>query len=149
MPRQRNGRTFVGRLAFGPNPLWVPGRRVGRAFLGRMASGPNPFRALRLGRLAKCVGPRPKVPIMPPFSCRGGRSSQVGKKNKILTVILWGTVPLMLLNFQRKICNFFVTTLDAIGSFVSILRFRSSYKRRVGEEIGYLTGYPRSIVGLG
>ena len=55
----------------------------------------------------------------------------------------------MLLNFQRKFYNFFETALDAIGSFESTLRFRSSYKRRVGEEIGYLTGYPRSFVGEG
>ena len=52
----------MGRLAFGPNPLGVPGRRVGRAFLGRLASGPNPFRALGLGRLARGAGPGPKVP---------------------------------------------------------------------------------------
>ena len=55
----------------------------------------------------------------------------------------------MLLNFQRKFCTICETALDAIGSFESILRFRSNYKRLVGEEIGYLTGYPRSFVGEG
>ena len=52
----------MGRLAFGPNPLGVPGRRVGRAFLGQLASGPNPFGALGLGQLARGARPRPKVP---------------------------------------------------------------------------------------
>ena len=55
---------FVGRLAYGPNPLGVPGRTVGRAFLGRLASGPNPFGALGLGRLARGAGPGPKVPTV-------------------------------------------------------------------------------------
>ena len=64
MPRRRNGRAFVGRLASGPNPLWVPGRRVGRAFLGQLASGPNPFGAFGLGRLARGAGPGPKVPTI-------------------------------------------------------------------------------------
>ena len=82
---------------------------------------------------------------MPPFSCQGGRSSPGWKKKrKVNRHFIGNSLPLMLLNFQRKFCNFFVTALDAIGSSVSILRFRSSYKRRVGEEIGYLTGYPRS-----
>ena len=71
------------------------------------------------------------------------------KKNKVDRHIIGNSLPLMLLNFQRKFCNFFVTALDVIGSSVLILRFRSSYKRQVDEEIGYLTGYPRSIVGVG
>ena len=69
------------------------------------------------------------------------------KRDKVDRHIIGNSLPLMLLNFQRKFCNFFVTALDAIGSSESILRFRSSYKRRGGEEIGYLTGYLRSIVG--
>ena len=79
---------FLGRLAFGPNPLGVPERRIRRDFLGRLAFGPNPFRALGLGRLTKGAGPGPMVPIMPPFFCRGGRSSPVGKQRTWLTVIL-------------------------------------------------------------
>ena len=55
----------------------------------------------------------------------------------------------MLLNFQRKFCNCFETALDDIRSFESILRFRGSYKRRVGEEIGFLTGYLLSFVEEG
>ena len=53
----------------------------------------------------------------------------------------------MLLNFQRKFSKFFETVLDVIESFESTLRFRSNYKGRVGEEIGWLIGYPRSFVG--
>ena len=55
----------------------------------------------------------------------------------------------MLLNFHCKFGNFLETTLDAIGSFELILRFRGSYKRLVGELIGCLTGYPRSFIGEG
>ena len=47
----------------GSNPLGVPGRRVGRAFLGQLVPGPFPFEALGSGRLARGVGPGPKVPI--------------------------------------------------------------------------------------
>ena len=99
-------------------------------FLGRLASGPFPFRALRSSRLARGAGPRPKVLTMPPFSCWGGRPSPVGKKNKVDCHIIGNSLPLMLLNFQRKFYNFFVAALDAIGSSISILRYRSSYKRR-------------------
>ena len=67
----------------------APGRRIDRALLGRLAFGPSPFWALGLGRLARGTEPGPMVPTMPPFSCRGGRSSSVGKKKGIsLTVIL-------------------------------------------------------------
>ena len=55
---------FLGRLAFGPNPLGVPWQRIDRAFLGRLASGPNPFGALGLGRLVKGVRPGPMVPTI-------------------------------------------------------------------------------------
>ena len=48
----------------------------------------NPFGALGLGRLAKGAGPGSMVPTMPPFSCRGGRSSLVGKQRTKLTVTL-------------------------------------------------------------
>ena len=74
------------------------------------------------------------VPTMPPFSCRGGRSSLVGKKkrNTLDRHIIGNSRPSMLLNFQRKFCNFLETALDAIGSFELILRFRGSYKRLVG-----------------
>ena len=114
----------------GPNPLGVPGIRVGRAFLGQLVLGPFPFEALGLGWLARGAGPGPKVPTMPPFSCRGGRPSPIGKKNKFDRHIMGNRLPLMLLNFQRKFYNFFVTALDAIESSESILRYRSSYKRR-------------------
>ena len=73
---------FLGRLAFGPSPFGVPGRRIVQAFLGRLASEPSPFGALGLGQLARGAGLGPMVPTMPPFSCRGGRSSPVGKKKK-------------------------------------------------------------------
>ena len=68
-------RAFLGRLAFGPSPLGAPGRRIDRAFLGRPAFGPSPIGALLLGRHARGTGPGSMVPIMPPFSYRGGRPS--------------------------------------------------------------------------
>ena len=129
---RRIDRAFLGRLAFGSNPFGVPGRRIGQAFLGRLAFGPSPFEALRLGRLTRGTEPGPMVPTMLPFSCRGGRSSPIGKKmNKLDRHIIGNSRPSMLLNFQRKFCNFFETALDAIGSFELILRFRVSYKRLV------------------
>ena len=79
MPERRIDQAFLGRLAFGPNPLGVPWRRIDRVFLGRLAPKPDPFGALELGRLARGVGPGPMVPTMPLFSCRGGRSSSVEK----------------------------------------------------------------------
>ena len=90
----------------------------------------------------------PRYPQCPPFPT-GEEDHPRSEKNKVDRHIIGNNLPLTLLNFQRKFCNFFVTALDAIGSSVLILRFGSSYKRRVGEEIGYLTGYPRSIVGVG
>ena len=144
--------TFLGQLAFGPSPFGVPGQRIDRAFLGRLAFRPSPFRALGLGRLARRTEPEPMVPTMPPFSCRGGRSSPVRKKkkkNKLDRHIIGNSRPSMLLNFHRKFGNFLETTLDDIGSFELILRFKGSYKRLVGELIDCLTSYPRSFVREG
>ena len=136
---------FLGRLASRPNPP-ASGRRIYRAFLGRLASGPNPPTfGRRIGRAflglfplellgwagwLGVLGLGPRYPQCPPFSCRGGRPSLVGKKNKVDRHIIGNNLPLMLLNFQCNFCNFFVTALDAIGSSVSILRYRSHYKRR-------------------
>ena len=53
--------------------------------------------------------------------------------NKFDRHIIGNGRPSMLLNFQRKFCNFFETALDAIGSFELILRFKGNYKRLVGE----------------
>ena len=105
-----------------------------REFLGRLAFGPNPFGDLGLGRLTRGTELGPMVPIMPPFSRRGERSSPVEKKkrNNLDRHIIGNSRPSMLLNFQRKFCKFFETALDAIGSFELILRFRGSYKRLVG-----------------
>ena len=101
-------------------------------FLDRLAFGPSPSGALGLGRLARRTEPGPMVPTLPPFFCRGGRSSPVGKKrNKLDRHIIGNSRSSMLLNFQRKFCNFFETTLDVISSFELILRFRGSYKRLV------------------
>ena len=99
-------------------------------FLGQLASGPFPIGALGSGQLARGAVPRSKALTMPPFSYRGGRPSPVRKKNKVDHHIIGNSLPLMLLNFQRKFYNFFVTALDVIRSSVSILRYRSSYKRR-------------------
>ena len=135
-------------------PLWYQGGgSIGRSWASWLL-GLIPLGLLGRAGWPEVLGLGPRypqwVPTMPPFSCQGGRSSPVGKKmNQVDRHIIGNSLPLMLLNFQRKFCNFFVIALDAIGSFVSILRFRSSYKRRVGEEIGYLTGYPRSIVEVG
>ena len=81
-PGRRIYQAFLGRLAFGPSPLGVPGWRIDRTFLGRLAFEPSPIEALGLGRLARGTEPEPMVPIMPPFSCRGGRSSPVEKKKE-------------------------------------------------------------------
>ena len=113
-----------------PNPLEISGQRVGLAFLGRLMSGPFPLEALRSVWRARGVGPGPKVLRMPPFSYRGGIPSPAGKKSKIDRRIIGNSLLLMPLNFQCKFYNFFATALDAIGSPGSILRYRSSYKRR-------------------
>ena len=99
-------------------------------FLGRLVSGPNPLRALGSGQLTRGAGPGPKVPTMSPLFMSGRKTIPGRKKNKVDRHIIRNSLPLMLLNFQRKFYNFFVTALDAIGSSVSILRYRSSYKRR-------------------
>ena len=113
-----------------PNPLEISGWRVGLAFVGQLMSGPFPLEALGSVWRARDVRPGPKVLTMSPFSYRGGRPSPAGKKSKIDRRIMGNSLLLMPLNFQRKFYNFFATSLDAIGSPGSILRYRSSYKRR-------------------
>ena len=127
-------RSILGQLAFRPSPLRAPGRRIGWAFLGWPAFGPSPIGALVLGWLARGTGLGPMVPTMPPFFL-SGRKIIPGRKrrNKLDHHIIGNSRPSMLLNFQRKFCNFFETALDVIGSFELILRFRCSYKRLVGE----------------
>ena len=133
-PERRIDWAFLGQLAFGPSPFRVSGQEIDRAFLGRLAFGPSRIGALGLGRLVRGTEPGPMVPSMPPFSCRGGKSSPVEKKrNKLDRHIIGNSRPSILLNFKRKFCNFFETALDAIGSFELILRFRGSYKRLMGE----------------
>ena len=50
----------------------------------------------------------PMVPTMPPFSCRGGRSSPIGKKKRtsLIVIFIGNSLPLMVLNFQCKFFNF-------------------------------------------
>ena len=134
-PGRRIDQAFLGRLAFRPNPFEVPGRRIGRALLGRLAFGPSPFGALGLGRLAWGSGPGPMVPTNAPFFLPG-RNIIPGRKkksNKFDCHIIGNSRPSMLLNFQRKFCNFLETALDAIGSLELVLRFRGSYKRLMVE----------------
>ena len=76
-------RVFLGQLAFEPSPLKAPGRRINRAILSQWDFGPSPIGALVLGRLARVTRPGSMVHTMPPFSCRGGRPSPVGKKGKL------------------------------------------------------------------
>ena len=61
----------MGRLMSRPYPLGVSGQRVGPVFLGRLVTGPFPFEVLGSGRLAMGIGPRPKVPTMPPLFLPG------------------------------------------------------------------------------
>ena len=67
-----------GEEASGVRGAWALRQRVARAFLGlftvldRLDLGSGPIGVLGLGRLAKGTEPKPMVPIMPPFSCRGG-----------------------------------------------------------------------------
>ena len=68
---------------------------------------------------------------MPPFPAREEDHPQ-SERNQVDRHIMGNSLPLMLLHFQSKFCNVFITALDAIGSSVSILRFRSSYKRQGG-----------------
>ena len=95
------GRAFMGRLISGPYSLGVSRQRVGPTFLGRLVAGPFPFEVLGSGRIAMGIGPRPKVPTIPPFFYRGGgggggggggdKPSPVGKIVS-LTIISWGIV---------------------------------------------------------
>ena len=98
--------------------------------MGQPVPGPFPFETLGSVGPAKGVGLGPKVPTMLPFSYRGGKPSPTGKKSKVDCHIMGNRLLLMPLNFQREFYNFFAIALDAIGSFVSVLRFRNSYKRR-------------------
>ena len=97
-PGWRIDRAFLGRLAFGSSPLRAPGRSIDRAFLGRLAFGPSPIGALGLGRLARGIELGPMVPTNPPFSCRGGQSSPVGKKDKLDRHCMGNSRQLMLFN---------------------------------------------------
>ena len=58
-------------------------RRVSLAFGGQPVPGPFPFETLGSVRPAKGAGLGPKVPTMPPFSYRGGKSSPTGKMSKV------------------------------------------------------------------
>ena len=49
-------------------------------------------------------------------------------KNKVDRHVIGNILSLMLLNFQCKFYNFFETTLDAIGSFESILKLEAYIK---------------------
>ena len=81
----------LGKKASGIRDAWAIEWRIVRAVLGRLAFvpspqpvfGPSPIGALVLGRLARGTGPESMVPTLPPFSCRGGRPSPVGKKGKL------------------------------------------------------------------
>ena len=98
--------------------------------MGQPVPGPFPFEGLGSVWLARGVGPGPKVPTMPSFSCQGGKPPPVGKKSKVNRCIMGNSLLLMLLNFRHEFHNFLVIALDAIESFVSVLRFKSRYKRR-------------------
>ena len=69
------------------------------------------------------------VPTMPPLFLPG-RKIILGQKtkNKVDRHIIGNSLPLMLLNFQRKFWNFFETALDAIGSFESIMSLEAAIK---------------------
>ena len=58
-------------------------RRVSLTFRGQPMPGPFPFETL--GSVWPTMGVRsgPKVPTMPPFSYRGGKSSPAGKMSKV------------------------------------------------------------------
>ena len=81
VPRRKVAQVFLGRLTLGPSLVGVvPGRKFSRAFLGRLTLGPGPVRAIGLAGWLGEPSPGPWYPQYPPFSCRGGRSSPVGKK---------------------------------------------------------------------
>ena len=60
------------------------------------------------------VEPGPKVPTMPPFSYRGGKSSPAGKMSKVDRHIMGNSLLLMSLNFQCEFYNFYAIALDVI-----------------------------------
>ena len=105
-----------GKEASGVRGARVLGRRFSRVFLGRLSFRPGPsvlgqaeFWAWPLG-WAGWLGepsPSPWYPQRPPFSCRGGRSSPVGKKrNKLDRHIIGNSRPSMLLNFNVNFVTF-------------------------------------------
>ena len=104
--------------------------RVSPTFGGQPVLGPFPFGTLGSVRPAMGVGLGPKVPTMPPFSYRGGKSSPAGKVSKFDCRIMGNSLLLMSLNFQREFYNFYVIALDVIGPPGSFLRYRNGYKRR-------------------
>ena len=93
---------------------------------------PRPFPFKTLGSIwpAMGVGPGPKVPTMPPFSYRGGKTSPARKMRKVDHRIMGNSLLLMSLNFQCEFYNFYVIALDVIGPPGSFLIYKNSYKRR-------------------
>ena len=130
-------RTFLCQLVFGPNSLWVtlaegrPGTHgPANCFLLGLLGRADWSRVLGLGsRYPQRVGPGPRYPQCPPFPA-GEEDRPRLEKNQVDRHAMGKCLSLMLVNFQHKFCNFFITALVAFGSFVSVLRFRSSYKRR-------------------
>ena len=78
--------------------------------------GPGPFPFETLGPVWPAMGvePGPKVPTMPPFSYRGGKSSPAGKMSKVDRHNMGNSLLLMSLNFQCEFYNFYAIALDVI-----------------------------------
>ena len=98
----------------GLNPLEISERLVGLTFVRQPGPGPFPFETL--GPIWPAMGVRhgPKVPTMPPFSYRGGKSSQTRKMSKVDRRIMGNSLLLMTLNFQCEFYNFYAIALDVI-----------------------------------
>ena len=61
------------------------------------------------------LGPRyPQCPFFP----TGEEDCPLLKKNQVDRHAMGKCLSLMLVNFQHKFCNFFITALDAFRSFV-------------------------------